>query len=700
MKTYVIYSAAVLLLLLPVISFCQDHINTDVFTLSTSDPNGLSITKLTNGNARQVVTKLEVATNRPSVFQITGINPLRYKYFLNNEAVTQFMDNSALTFSINTFVNSDFLNVAPEIRIPEIFKTDSISSKVKLRMQDFQKRINATNDSLAKIDAEISRIWSDVQSSNQESIRDSASAKRSQFKSYSDFFAPDRNKKLFARQAILEAFKGKILKEYQTFTSGLPLNNPRFSILEQYKAMSLGSDSAICEIKYLQQQFAFDYADHHERFIQIEKILSELERDPYYLENDQDKRSKFMDLLKEYNFTWFENRFTPYDIYQSNYGSNDSRYGENITSVRQQILDKRFQLYEEFVLNIITKIGVLVQNQFRDYSSFNNILENSNSIPDSLQLIIFNRKKNLSSTFSFIQQTSAELQIMVSYLDVNSELYQNIAKKINSNYLFLLAYLKNLEFIIKNSTVQYTLPTHSNLKNIDVIRYTVTRDDKVTKGKQTYNYDFWLKGGMKVDFSVALVATRLTDNTYNKILLGNRNEIDSIRILRQDDGRADFAFGGMVNLTPRNGARWLNLGGSIGVAYSTNQRLQFLASASMHFGKTERIIAHFGLAFGRTNHLDLSSSNFKFYKPNSGLPAKVEEVSRENIFKEKENDRIYVIASPDVKYSSYTVPTFEKFVVRPFVGISYNLSKKNALQAVSGEGASAYNTNFKNISDK
>jgi hypothetical protein len=360
--------------------------------------------------------------------------------------------------------------------------------------------------------------------------------------------------------------------------------------------------------------------------------------------------------------------------------------------VKEQILNKRFQLYEEFVLNVATKIGVLVQNQFREYSSFNNLLENFACINHSNLLEIETKRKNLISTFEFIQKTSAELQILVSYLDINTELYQSIAKKINTNYIFLLSYLKNLDYVTGENTLQYTLPTHTNLKNIDLIRYTIKREDKVTKNTQTYNYDFWLRGGLKIDFSVGFFGTRLTDNVYNKVLLDTLDGIDKIRITRQDDGRVDFAFGGMVNITPRNGGSWINVGGSVGVAYSGNQKLQVLTGVALHFGKTERLILHGGAAFGTIKYLDISANDFKFYDKD------LKSIERDKLNDVKEKDRVYMLESKDIKFSSFSIPTMEKFVVRPFIGISYNLSKKNALQAVSGAGVKAYSDNYKNSS--
>jgi hypothetical protein len=653
----------------------QDSIRTEVFVLSTCEPGSFSFIKKLNDPLKiQYTKKLEVRSNQPSAFQITGINPLRYKYYINNEAVTQFMEASPLTFSLNSFTNGDYFVTAPEIRVPEIFKTDSISSKVKARIIEFEAKRRQIEDSVEAISEKMNEYWNDKKVSDTNSSK--AFVKAPEYNNL--YMRLDRQRYLLDRS----------LKEYQMFTGNLPLNNPHFAILKQYRDLKVMNTSEIDSIKRYKKEFADNYLVHTEKLKAIEFLLIKIERMRSYDPGFRAAQDVLIDSLRYYNFSWSSVENVYYGSYDNRLIEN--RFQLNINDVRQQILNKRFQLYEEFVLDIATQIGVLVQNKFREYSSFNNLLENYNSINLSLLDSIKNQKAKLSSIFEFIQKTSAELQIMVSYLDINTELYQNVAKKINTNYVFLLAYLKNLEFVEKENTVQYTLPTHTNLKNIDLIRYSLKREDKITKNTQSYNYDFWLKGGVKIDFSVGFFATRLTDNVYNKVLLDTVGGIDKIRITRQDDGRANFAFGGMVNITPRNGASWISIGGSVGVAYSSNQKLQILAGLSMHLGKTERVSLNAGMAFGTIKYLDVSANDFKFYDKD------LKEIPREKIEDIKEKDRVYMLQSKDIKFSSYVIPSVDKFVIRPFVGISYNLSKKNALQAVSGTGVSTFSENYKN----
>jgi hypothetical protein len=234
-------------------------------------------------------------------------------------------------------------------------------------------------------------------------------------------------------------------------------------------------------------------------------------------------------------------------------------------------------------------------------------------------------------------------------------------------------YLKKLDYISNNNTVEYSLPTHNNLKNIDLIRYKIDRTDKTNSSinSQTYIYDIWLRGGLKIDFSVGIMGTGLVDLDFSKVQHykddGTTLDPDYFSLTVKDKGAFNFAFGGMVNIYRRNGGNWLNWGGSVGVVYSTNQKLQFLVGPTIHCGKTERIILHGGVAMGFRQTLDESQLTIK----------------------EKDKDKKYLIKGD---YGTFAIPLIDKFSVKPFIGISYNLSKKNALQAVSSQpGLKMYN---------
>jgi hypothetical protein len=252
--------------------------------------------------------------------------------------------------------------------------------------------------------------------------------------------------------------------------------------------------------------------------------------------------------------------------------------------------------------------------------------------------------------------------------------------------------MKELDHLEEPNINKYTSPIISNLKNVDLISFKVQTiyKDKSNQQEDSRTYDFWLKGGLKIDFSVGFFASGLTDNQFNKLPYyvtqmdstddgaGNIKysssivaNSDSFYISKTRNGNFSFCFGGMVNIIPRNGSRWINAGLSVGVAYSTNQRLQALTAFSLHLGKTERLILHGGAAFGTVKQLDVSRLNLLQDGP------------------VKRPDHTWFVRG-DI--NNFTVPEIERFCVRPFFGLSYNLSKQNALQAVKSQpGFKHYN---------
>ncbi len=97
--------------------------------------------------------------------------------------------------------------------------------------------------------------------------------------------------------------------------------------------------------------------------------------------------------------------------------------------------------------------------------------------------------------------------------------------------------------------------------------------------------------------------------------------------------------------------------------------MQFLGALSLQFGKSERLIAHFGAVAGNAQRLDVSQLSYN---------QKTDVSDGGDTYKVKGD------------LSTMTIPLTFKFLFKPFFGISYNLSKKNALNAV-GNSADNYN---------
>jgi hypothetical protein len=111
----------------------------------------------------------------------------------------------------------------------------------------------------------------------------------------------------------------------------------------------------------------------------------------------------------------------------------------------------------------------------------------------------------------------------------------------------------------------------------------------------------------------------------------------------------NVGFGGMVNITLRTGASWVSPGISFGIIVSTQPSLQFISSGTLAIGKSERFLLHAGYAFGFAKRID-------------GLPL----------------DEFI----PTLRIGE-EVRTIDKFIVKPFLGVSYNLSKNNVFNVNS-----------------
>jgi hypothetical protein len=649
-----------------------NRIMTDVFILNTKDPLQVSLRRRYDNDSITTYKeygkgKLEVKSNRLSSFKIECINPLRYKYYINSELVTQFVESDLQTLSLLS--RSGTFLTPSDIEIPEIFKETIDKNGKREGLALLQASIKIHKDSVEKYDEK----WQEL------------------YLKYNQWFRYDSNMQLLGQTDKEKVESGKIklkmqevsqkqsiwikktnmlLDEYEKKMGLLPINSEALPTLKKYKNISLDNDAILSEIKSIQKMmkdFANEYDTLSSDFNQIFKLLNRkrqiLNTSRFNTTNPNTQDNSELDgLLLKYGYISKQKNYSFSQPVLPGADLNDNRQEE--IEIKEYLLNKRYQVFESFVLNISTEIGVLLQSRFRQLSQNYNLLRKQNYL-DKKDLNSINiQKRQLIEIFDFVNTTSAEFRILSSYLDIDNTTYTSVAKGINTNYKSLLIYMKNLDLLEEGNTVEYTLPSTTNYRNIDLIRYKIEREDLVTENKQTYVYDFWLKGGLKVDFSVGILASGLVDNSYEKTKAITDN---SIVIKRKDTGKYNFAFGGMVNLTPRTGASWVSGGVSLGIAYSTNQKLQFLSGLSLHLGKTERISLHGGVGFGFIDTFDTSVNEFTNME---GDDFKVQVTS----------------------FDEYNIPLVSKFTAKPFFGISYNLSKKNALQAVSDGGLTKYNS--------
>lgn len=197
----------------------------------------------------------------------------------------------------------------------------------------------------------------------------------------------------------------------------------------------------------------------------------------------------------------------------------------------------------------------------------------------------------------------------------------------------------------------FTLPIDVQGKNIDGIEFRLKRFNKETNEEDTsfapHPYNVWITGGLKIDVSAGVFFTSLFDDAFEKKddPLISDNKI----IVKKNLGDYDFAFGSSINVHSRWNS-WLNLGGNLGVAFTTNQKFQMLSGINFILGRQERIIVSAGLAMGKVDRLVNSYQEGGSY--NLGAEG--------------------------------TIPMISQFKFGHFFGVTYNLSKVKKISLEKG----------------
>lgn len=213
--------------------------------------------------------------------------------------------------------------------------------------------------------------------------------------------------------------------------------------------------------------------------------------------------------------------------------------------------------------------------------------------------------------------------------------------------------LSNFEKIEKNFTLVNSLqdfvqtpPIDYHGGNFDYIKIsleTVPVDKtKPINRIQNYEYNVWIKGGLKIDFSAGLFISSLRDKTYESLKVANSGNSNSqnYKIIEKNQGKYEFGIGSTVNFTCRSSA-YVNVGGAVGGYITTDQKFRFLAGPTLVLGKMERLIFSAGMVIGEITTLS----------------------NRVNL-----NDAIDLGADG-------TVPTVQKFDLGHYFSFTYNLSK-------------------------
>jgi hypothetical protein len=185
--------------------------------------------------------------------------------------------------------------------------------------------------------------------------------------------------------------------------------------------------------------------------------------------------------------------------------------------------------------------------------------------------------------------------------------------------------------------------------------------------KTTVDYNVFVRGGVKIDFSTGLFATGIydrqysvhedsdPDNTFTVIADGDTTEHRKRYFLLKGSGEAeegfvipaDFAIGSMMNIHARF-SEVVSLGGTVGLSTSLRGNFQLLLGGVITFGKFQRISLHGGAAFGWYSDL-------------------------------KNGYEVYSDSSEDTKhtyqYTDSDAPMTDRFGISWFAGISYNITR-------------------------
>ncbi len=194
-----------------------------------------------------------------------------------------------------------------------------------------------------------------------------------------------------------------------------------------------------------------------------------------------------------------------------------------------------------------------------------------------------------------------------------------------------------------------TLPIDVNGKNIDAIEIIVKRRLKGAADAippETYTYNLWTKGTLKIDVSGGIFITSLLDREY--ITSDASIEIDGQTFNRKtisekNVGNYGFGFGTTTHVYWTLGTSKITPSFNFGALLTSNQKFQFLFGGSLIFGKMERVILQGGLTMGSVSRLG------------NGLRA--------------DGTTLYDLGSNGI------VPTVNQFNFGHYFGITYNFSK-------------------------
>jgi len=677
-------------------SYCQlidsPRLHTDVFVLDAAPPSTISLLRDSTNIKDRVKDRLEINVKRLSALKVIHINPIRYNYNINNQFVSQFFDANDLilggiikdttTIPINGIDVLYFFNDTS--RIDSTNELPHIKSKLKTYSDSFSLITTALNQ--IQLTAAIDTL--EIEHGHVFSKKSSQKDEVTKLNRKIDSLILLRNKMTLNFEHGLD--------EYGSVLENLTINNNGQTILQDIGSLNqnIQKNNLTYITNSIRQQV--DSTKRHLNLIDslstlLPIIKGQLKKYSYTFTSNitstrstKDTASLYQELSSRIALIrkFASNKAFFYDNNKLT-SSDDDQTSFELYHIADFAATEKVKVMEDFVLFVSLQIGKLLQDNIVTCSRFQNYIKTADCIDSRLQDSISRTLMQDSVLYTYIQDECADLNVMIKYLQLNNKAFNKTVQDINNNYKNLLKFMQTLDYVSNNNTRTFTMPSYNDLKNIDLVRYTIDKHDKLTGRIESNSYDFWIRGGIKVDFSVAILLSNLVDEMYNKLPMFANSQLntttgsytatqrtDSFLVKKADNGNRNFAFGGMVNLMYRTGASWLTPGICFGVVYGTaaNSKLQFVSGISLQLGKTERLLMHLGTVCGEKQILDFSQIN---YTHDAGLAANTYKVYGD--------------------FGTAVIPYTYKFYFKPFLGVSYNLSKKSPLTAI---GSSA--TNYTN----
>lgn len=319
--------------------------------------------------------------------------------------------------------------------------------------------------------------------------------------------------------------------------------------------------------------------------------------------------------------------------------SKESSQKNNLNVIKQMI-----DLRQEKLKNIALQIIETHAEQFESLGADVDLYLKKNKSEDYLNKNTFVTQRDLfyNAATSITKSLNKEIKKIESLLsDSDAELCNRELEKTYKPIKTEIEKLINTMFMLKLDN--YDSPIKFSCKNIDALTLTLKRTTK--DGNSTSNeksYDFWVKGGFKIDISAGVFLSTIRDRSYtiNDLIDAEGNTIQVIN--ETDLGDLDYGFGSLANISYRTGG-WIKPTLNFGFMLTNNQKFQFLAGGGLILGKMSRFAFHYGVSIGR-------ASSIQNPYVADGITA-VENLTSE------------------------TIPTVEKLQIGQFFGVTYNLGK-------------------------